>query len=69
MSSYDVTALVRVGAVDDESVPLERCVCGARFETWRGPILSIYADDPTECPSCGRRLYFQSSVRVYEVKP
>jgi hypothetical protein len=63
----DVTKLVEFdsGQIDGECLPLAKCVCGKRFHDW-GFILSIYEDNATECPECHRRLYFRSTIRVYE---
>ena len=69
MSGIDVTSQVEFGPVDDEFLPITRCVCGATFPAWTYSI-SIY-DEPgllTPCPKCGRRLYFAASVRVYEYR-
>lgn len=62
----DVTAKVDFQLPDDETLPLTQCVCGATFHPWN-EIVSIYADHPWECPSCKRKLIFQSGVRVYEL--
>lgn len=66
MPDRDVTELVRRGYVDDEHMPIEKCVCGAEFKSWTFNI-SIYRDSPHECQKCGRKLYFTMSVRVFEV--
>lgn len=52
---------------DDEMLPLTRCVCGAEYKTWEVTI-SIYPEDPTEMPCCGRKLYFVPKIEVREVK-
>ena len=62
----DITKFVKVGDIDGEHMPLRECACGQQFDYWDF-ILSIYPDMPTECPSCGRKMYFSYSVRVYEV--
>ena len=62
----DVTAQVDFGNPDDECLPITSCVCGAKFPVW-SEILSIYKDDPWECPKCGAGLYFGNRVRVYQV--
>jgi len=64
----DVTAKVDFGEVDGESLPLTKCVCGARFPLWE-EIMSIYADRPWECPKCKTKLYFTCAIRVYQVPP
>lgn len=63
----DVTAEVEFGDVDGEVMPLTKCVCGATWDGWAGPALSIYEDDPQECPACHRRFYFQQRITVIEV--
>ena len=68
MKYIDVTSQVETGSVDDEHMPITRCVCGATFPAWER-IISIY-DNPdwiTPCPKCGRRFFFQPSVKVYEL--
>lgn len=62
----DVTSEVSFGSVDDESLPLGKCVCGKRFRLW-DHILGIYPDMANRCPECGRKLYFSVEVHVYEV--
>lgn len=64
--NIDVTDQVDTGPVDDECMSLCKCVCGAKFEYWT-MIISIYENDPTECPHCKRKLFFSHSVRVYQV--
>lgn len=60
----DVTDQVGFGYVDDEMMPLHRCVCGEVWAAWNGPILSIYKDQCTACPACGRKFYFKQSIQV-----
>jgi DNA-directed RNA polymerase subunit RPC12/RpoP len=60
----DVTDQVSFGSVDDEALPLHRCICGREFGSWE-EILSIYPDHPWQCPHCGARLVFTNSIRVY----
>ena len=62
----DVTDKVCFGSIDDECMPLTKCVCGEEYAHWV-LVLSIYPDSPTECPKCGRQYYFSASVRVYQV--
>ena len=64
----DVTDLVEFGSNDDECLPLYKCVCGAKYESWKFT-LSIYSDPDwaNECKFCGRKLYFSISIRVYEI--
>jgi len=63
----DVTDLVRLGESDEESLSLERCVCGASWGYWDGPILHVDKDDPAECDECGRKFYWRGTLTVYEV--
>jgi DNA-directed RNA polymerase subunit RPC12/RpoP len=61
----DVTDKVAFLNNDDELLPIIKCVCGQKFEPWTF-IISIYKDDPTECQSCGRKLFFRNMIRVFE---
>ena len=64
----DVTADVKFGAVDDECLPLTRCLCGAAWNAWHGPVLSYTSRETAEeCPVCLRRFYFTNDIRVWEV--
>jgi len=62
----DVTQDVQFGPVDDESLPLLRCVCGEQFKPWE-QVISIYKDHPWVCPKCGAKLIFSNNVFVYKV--
>jgi hypothetical protein len=62
----DVTEEVDIGSIDDEHLPITKCVCGKIFEPWDF-IISIYKDDPYSCPNCKRKLYFTNSIKIYEV--
>ena len=62
----DVTAQVDFGNSDDECLPITKCVCGTKFGHWDF-VISIYKDDPYECPECGAKLYFRNAVKVYQV--
>lgn len=66
--AIDVTQFVVFGEIDGEALPLTKCVCGKKFKYW-DQVLSIYPDDPWECPGCKRKLYFRSSVKVFRVMP
>lgn len=66
IKSIDVTDLVDFSNPDDECLSLIRCVCGQEFPAWTF-VISIYSDTPRECDSCGRKFYFSSSVRIFEV--
>lgn len=62
----DVTELVDFDNPDDESLPMTKCVCGEKFPVWNWSI-SIYDDNPTHCPECGRKFFFRQAIRVYQV--
>lgn len=62
----NVTKKVDFDNNDDESLPVTKCACGAKFEAWKF-IISIYDDDPKVCPVCGRKFYFRNGIQVYEV--
>jgi len=61
----DVTSKVDFGEVDDECLPLLKCVCGKEFARWKC-ILSIYKEDPWVC-ECGRKLIFRNAIKVFDV--
>lgn len=63
----DVTDLVDFGNSEDEYLPMLKCICGQKFGMWEHSI-SIYKDDAVECPNCGKRLFFRSSIKVYQVE-
>ena len=65
----DVTDKVNVGPVDDECTSLTKCICGAGWLPWSGPLITIYEDSATKCPNCGRRYFFVNAVRVFQVVP
>lgn len=67
MKLKDVTHLVEFGDPDGENVPLIRCICGASWHSWEGPILHPDEGDPAECESCGRRFVIRLRTDVYEV--
>jgi DNA-directed RNA polymerase subunit RPC12/RpoP len=62
----DVTSKVGYGSVDDESLPINRCVCGTEFGSW-SQIIGIYEDNPWECPNCHIRLVFRNRIRIFSV--
>lgn len=62
----DVTSIVDFQNNDDESLPLTKCVCGQTFKPWEF-IISIYEDDPSICPNCGRKLFFKLGIQVFSV--
>lgn len=63
----DVTELVTFSSPDDDCLPITKCVCGTEFPIWQFTI-SIYDDnDAYQCPECKRKLWFSSSIHVYEI--
>ena len=63
--SLDITDKVRFGLNDAEFLPIKRCVCGKTFGHW-----DFFIDSdpkyPTECPECGRKMWFALTIRVYQ---
>ena len=73
MTRQDVDVTELVEFVKDDSVSmrymrlaLTKCVCGKTFEKWDF-IIDGESDPPSECQNCGRRLYFEVNISVYEV--
>jgi hypothetical protein len=64
-NDINVTGLVNYGDVDGEYLPLTKCICGYRHKEWDFNI-SIYHDNIHPCPQCGRKLYFENNIQVYE---
>jgi len=62
----DITDKVSFEGNDDESLPITKCICGAEFKAWSFSI-SIYKENPKQCPACGRKLFFKPMIRVYEI--
>jgi DNA-directed RNA polymerase subunit RPC12/RpoP len=62
----DITDKVEFLNPDDESLPLTKCACGVVFTPWDFDI-SVYEDDLTACPNCGRKMFFESNIRVFEL--
>jgi len=67
VSRKDITNQVEYGDVDSESMPITKCVCGMKYGAWDF-IISIYKDDTKKCPKCGRELYFEQTIKVFERK-
>lgn len=63
----DVSEGFLIGSVDDECLPVHKCICGARSEGWPDYVLSIYEDSPIECPGCHRKFFFRNAIRIFEV--
>jgi len=66
MAKTDVTDQVSFAEVDDELLPLTKCVCGRTFPRWDF-VISIYPNDATECPACKRKFVFSNKITVYEI--
>ena len=62
----DVTEQVQFGYIDNESMPLHKCVCGKKFDGW-DQVLSMYENDAWQCDGCGRKLFFRCHVSVFQV--
>jgi len=63
----DVTDQVKTGEVDDEHLPLLKCICGQKFERWDF-VISIYRGLADECPKCKRKFIFSNKVTIYEIE-
>ena len=63
----NITKEVNFENNDDESLPITKCKCGHIFEPWHF-IISIYDEDPYECPECGCKMFFRNKIKIYEVK-
>ena len=61
----DITNKVLVGLNDGESIPLEKCVCGDVSEPWEF-VLHTDPSDPNKCDICGRKMWFEISIRVFQ---
>jgi len=61
----NVTPYFRYGDIDGELLPITRCICGAEWKPWSGMVLDW--NDPTECPECGRKFTWSTSITIYEV--
>jgi hypothetical protein len=65
MADINVTSKVLFGHGYYGVLSLIKCVCGEAFEPGE---FYIYKDrnDPMTCGACGRELYFQRSIQVFE---
>jgi hypothetical protein len=67
----DVTEQVEFGWSDGELLPIEKCVCGHKFEMWgdaHGEFsIGVEREYADECPNCHRKLYWTSRTQVFEV--
>jgi hypothetical protein len=68
MQLIDVTDQMDYGNSDDESLPILKCACGAKFGNWEH-FIGIYKDSPTICPKCGRGFIFTGTITILEVIP
>ena len=66
MKGKDITSQVRIGINDGDLVPLERCACGAEYKSWEF-VLSTESYNLHTCEKCGRRMYFEVEIKVFEV--
>ena len=62
----DVTDKTEYYEIDGEYLSLKKCVCGKEFAYWANA-LSIYRRNTFKCENCGRKLYFGTQVRIFEV--
>jgi len=63
----DVTAHVKIGENDGEFLELSECVCGRKWDDRWESFIGIYQDMASDCPHCGRKLYFTNKITVYKV--
>ena len=61
-----VTDIVDFYLNDDEALPIIKCVCGAKFAPWDFFIGIDDGSDLSKCPKCGAKLYFTTSIDVYQ---
>ena len=61
----DVTNEVRVDEMNEGMLPVTRCLCGAEWYAWQGPILCNSLANPYECPECHVKLFFSNAITVY----
>jgi hypothetical protein len=66
--SRDVTDIVVQGSmIDDELMSMVQCVCGESFD-YCDYVIGVYPDCANPCPTCGAKLYFSCSVKVYQIE-
>ena len=68
MSSKDVTRLVEFSYPDEESLPITKCVCGARFDLWDFVIDAEWEKEKYSCPVCNTKLCWTQTITVYQVE-
>ena len=59
----NVLHLIECDVNDGESLPITRCLCGAKFVLWE-EIVTMSTDYPWECPECGVKLSFSVDVDI-----
>lgn len=62
----DITDKFNFGPVDDEFLPITKCICGLQIPIWEF-VISIYKDNAEECPNCKRKFYFHNKITIKEV--
>lgn len=62
----EITDKVRMGLNDGDRLPLERCVCGDVTEPWEGMVLDTDPEYKSECPECGREMWFSIEIKVWQ---
>ena len=67
MKNTDVTKQIRFYPPDDENLPIVKCMCGNKFREWDF-VISIYNENPSECPKCGRKFFFKQEITIYQVE-
>jgi len=63
----DITSQVSFADNDGELLPLTKCICGKEYEVWDFVLNTDIYDSPIKCDACGRRMYFEVSIKVYEI--
>ncbi len=62
----DVTNQMKYEPVSDEELlSITQCVCGKEFKPWEFTV-SVYRDNPSTCPHCGRTFTFSVKVTIYQ---
>ena len=67
MRHVDRTNDVDFGSSDDELLEIRKCVCGRQYPYWEF-VIGIYEWEASVCASCGRKLFFKATIRVYEIQ-
>jgi len=61
----DVTSEVQFGLNYDENLLLIKCICGSTFDHGEF-VLTMSRKSASQCPNCGRKLYYTLEVNVFE---